>query len=451
MINKIIPFKGICFNKKLFKSPDVFTCWPYDVINKKQQDMFYKKGQYNIIRVTLGKEKASDTPKDDKYTRAKKYFNDWLKKNILVQDEEPGFYIYEQIYKIPYSGNEKKTITGFIGLIKLQDYQEKKIIPHEDVLKKPLADRFHLVKATHAQTCAIYGLYEDEKNNIDEILENYKKTHKPEYNYQENHSVTHRFWTLNDSALIERIQKVINSKKIYIADGHHRYHTMLNYRNYYKEKHNIPNNVEHSVDYIMMYLVNSSHQGLSVLPYHRILYNLKEMKLKKLLEHIKDYFHLKVFTFNNEVEERKERERLLYFLKTTPSNEHSFGIYIKKLKRFFLLTLKNQEAYLEMGDINHSKIWKTLEVSIIHTLLIDHILQLSYKDISEQVYIDYTKDYMEALEKVKKDKHQVAIIVNPTRVDQILQIAKLSEKMPQKSTYFYPKISTGFVMYKMDK
>lgn len=451
MINKIIPFKGICFNKKLFKSPDEFVCWPYDVINKKQQDMFYKKGKYNIIRVTLGKEKASDSTKDNKYTRAKKDFNDWFKKDVLVQDEKPAFYIYEQIYKIPYSGNDKKVITGFIGLTKLQDYKDKKILPHEDVLKKPLADRFHLVKELHAQTCAIYGLYEDEKNSIDNILENYKKAHKPEYSYQEDPSITHRFWALNDPAIIQEIQKTVNSKKIYIADGHHRYHTMLNYRDFYREKNNIPKTVDHSVDYIMMYLVNSAHQGLSVLPYHRILYNLKELKLKKLLEHIMEYFHLKVFTFNNEAEEKKERERLLYYLKTTSNDEHSFGIYIKKLKRYFLLTLKNQEAYLEMGDIKHSEIWKTLEVSIIHTLLIDHILQLSYKDVSEQVYIDYTKDYMEAFEKVKKDKHQVAIIVNPTKVNQILQIAKLGEKMPQKSTYFYPKISTGFVMYKMEK
>ena len=198
-----------------------------------------------------------------------------------------------------------------------------------------------------------------------------------------------------------------------------------------------------------MFFVNSNHQGLSVLPYHRNLYNLKEMKLKEILEHIKDYFDLKVITFSDQKQEKIERERFLYLLKSTPPNVHSFGIYIKNMKRYFLLTLKNKEAYLKMAKVNKSNFWKSLDVSIIHTLLIDYILHITKKDISNQIYIDYTKNHVEAIDKVNNGKHQVGIILNPTKINQVSKIAQIGEKMPQKSTYFYPKILTGLVINKM--
>jgi uncharacterized protein (DUF1015 family) len=221
-------------------------------------------------------------------------------------------------------------------------------------------------------------------------------------------------------------------------------------KKYFREKYRIPAQADHPVDYIMMFLVNSCHQGLTILPYHRILYDLKQLKLKALLEHIRDYFHLKVFTFNTKEEEVKERKRWLYLLNSAPANTHSFGIYIEDLKRYFLLTLKKKEAYLRMFNVQKSSIWKSLDVSIIHTLLINYILKITNKEVSNQINIDYTKDYSEAIDKVKNDKHNVAIICNSTKISQILKIAKIGEKMPQKSTYFYPKVLTGLVMYDMD-
>ncbi|MBU1078015.1 MAG: DUF1015 domain-containing protein [Spirochaetes bacterium] len=449
MINKVIPFKGIRYNSKISKSPQKFVCWPYDIIDKKQQNTFYKKGKYNIIKVTLGKEKRKDTSRSNKYTRAKKYLDRWTKKDILSREKEPALYIYEQIYKVPFT-NEKKSVHGFIGLVKLHDYKEKKILPHEEVLNKPLADRLFLTKATNTQVSAIYSFYNDQTFTIDNLVEQFIKTNKPDINYRENNALEHRFWILKDSTLINKITRSINEKQIYIADGHHRYQTMLNYQKFYRKKNNIPEKKDHPVDYIMMFLVNSAHQGLSILPYHRNLYNIPEMKLKKLLEHIKDYFHLKVFTFSNEEEEKRERERFLYLLRSTPTDVHSFGIYLKRVKRYFLLTLKNKDAYLKMAKVNKSDFWKSLDVTIIHTLLIDYILHITAKDISNQIYIDYTKSHVESFDKVNHSKYQVGIILNPTRIDQIIKIAELSEKMPQKSTYFYPKILTGFVMNKME-
>lgn len=450
MKNTVIPFKGIRYNSKLFKSPQKFVCWPYDIINKKQQNMFYKKGKYNIIRITLGKKKKKDTKSQNNYTRANKYLKRWKEKEILIKDDKPAFYIYEQIYKVPFT-NEKKIINGFIGLVKLHDYKEKKVLPHEEVLNKPLADRLLLTKETNTQLSPIYGLYTDNKYSIDNLLAKHIKQNKPDINYRENTHVQHKFWMTKDPLLIKKIQESVNKKCIYIADGHHRYQTMLNYQKYYRKKHKTPHGKDHPVDYIMMFLVNSAHQGLSILPYHRNLYNLQAMRLKKILTHIKDYFDLKVFTFTDKKEEKKERKRFLYLLKSTSDDIHSFGIYIKNLKRYFLLTLKNKEAYLKMAKVNKSNIWKSLDVTIMHTLLIDYILHISKKDISNQIYIDYTKNHAEAIDNVNNKKYQVGIILNSTKIDQITKTAQLGEKMPQKSTYFYPKILTGLVINSMEE
>ena len=173
------------------------------------------------------------------------------------------------------------------------------------------------------------------------------------------------------------------------------------------------------------------------------------MKLKELLKHIKDYFHLKIFTFDNQKEDKKEKERFLYLLKTSSPNTHSFGVYIKNVKRYFLLTLKNKEAYLKMATVDRSIAWKSLDVTIIHTLLIDYILHITKKDISNQIYIDYTQNHTKAIDKVDNDKYQVAIILNPTKINEVLRIAQNSEKMPQKSTYFFTKLLTGLVLNQM--
>ena len=448
MKNIVIPFKGIRYNTNIIKSPEKFVCWPYDIINKKQQDMFYKKGPYNVIRMALGKEEKNDSARNNKYTRANKFLRQCLKKGILKKEDKPIFYIYQQDYKIPFT-NEKKTVYGFIGLVKLQYYRKKRILPHEDTFTKPIEDRYLLTHATNTQISPIYSLYTDKNRIIDNILAEQIKKNKPQIDYKENDSIRHRFWVMTDEESIKKVENSINSKLIYIADGHHRYQTHLDYKKIYRKEQKIARRLNHPVKYMMMFLVNSAHPGLSILPCHRVLYNLKDLRLKQLLAHIKDYFHLKVFTFNSKKEEKKEKERFLYLLKTTPSNSHSFGIYLKNMKRFFLLTLKNQDAYLKMARVDRSIAWKSLDSTIMHTLLIDYILHITKKDVSNQIYIDYIMDHNLAIDKVNNDKHQVAIIMNPTKVSEVLKIAKLSEKMPQKSTYFFPKLLTGLVLNQM--
>jgi len=448
MKNLVRPFKALRYNIKLFNSPDEFLCLPYDIINRKQQDEFYKKGPYNVIRLTLGKTYSTDTKKNNQYTRAKKYLDIWKKKNILLKENTPSIYLYEQKYILPFT-DETKTIRGFIALLKLKEYKEKKVLPHEEVLTKPLEDRFNLTVATNTQFSAIYGLYHDKKNIIDNIIDDFINHNKPIINYKEAKNLHHKFWQIDDLNIIKKIQKIMQKKIIYIADGHHRYQTMLKYQSYYRKRYNIPKKLEHPVDYIMMFFVNMDHQGLSILPTHRVLYNLKEMRLKTLLEHIKDYFHLQIYNFSDEKEELKIRKIWSEDLKRIGRKMHAFGVYIKNLNRYFLLTLKNEEAYMKMSKIKKSKYWKKLDVSIIHTLLIDYILHITKKDISNQIYIDYTKDFTEAIEKVKNGKHQVAIILNPPKVREVVKIANRGEKMPQKSTYFYPKILTGLTIYEM--
>ncbi len=445
--NLVLPFKALRYKFEEEKEPGKLLCLPYDVIDEEKQNFYYNQSPYNAIRLVLGKIYPDDNSENNRYTRAKRFLYEWKSKGKLILDKKPGFYIYEQHYTHPVSG-EKKVIQGFIGLIKLKDYKEKTILPHEDVLEKPLSDRFNLTVATNTQFSAIYGLYSDKKNKIDTIISNFIKKSQPILEYYETKNLIHHLWILEEPKLIKRIQKNINKKIIYIADGHHRYQTMLNYKKYFREKYNVPDEITLPVDFAMMFFVNIHHQGLTVLPTHRLIFNLPEMRRKSLLADIKKFFKLKVYNFTeeNELEVRKEWIRDL----THPTRStHTFGVYIKNLKRYFLLTLTNKDAYLKMAKVKKSKTWKTLDVSIIHILLIDHIMHIHKKDITNLTAIHYTKDINDAIQKVKNDKYQVAIILNPATVKEVIKIAKNGEKMPQKSTYFYPKILTGLCFYEM--
>jgi len=446
--NLVKSFRAITYNTKLFKSPGEFLALPYDIIDKKLQNEFYKRSKYNVIRLILGKEYKNDDENNNKYTRARKYLEQWLEKGILVQDEKPAIYVYQQNYVHPFTG-EHKMIRGFIARVLLQEYEKRVILPHEDVLSKPLQDRFNLTVATNTQFEPIYGLYHDRKNVIDNILDEVVNRNEPLIDYKEAENLIHKLWKIEDQKYIEIIEKEFYNKLIYIADGHHRYQTMLKYRDYYRKKKGFPNYVFHPVDFIMMFLVNVDHQGITILPTHRLLYNLKEMKLKSLLKYVQKYFQVEIYSFNRS-NEKEVRERWLSDLRKFHNDVHTFGVYIKNLNHYFLLKLTNVDAYIKFNGVKNSEDWKKLDVNIIHTLLIDHILHIHKKDISNQIYIDYTKDHNKAIEGVKRGKYQVALILNPTKVREVIKIANNGEKMPQKSTYFYPKILSGMTIYKMN-
>ena len=445
----IIPFKGILYNKEKIGDIKDIVALPYDVISPTEQENLYKRHENNVVRLILGKESNSDTPDNNRYTRAKNSFESWQRDSILIKDAFPSIYVYSQEYHLGETeGFEKKKRIGFIALSKLEDFGEGGIHPHENTLSKPKEDRLKLLQHCNANFSSIFGLFSDPSKRIDSVLKDYMR-HSPLYDLVDDAGMRHTLWAIRDNRAIQIITSVMSDKQVFIADGHHRYETAINYRNEMRGK--LPDfSGEELYNYVMMYFTNTNSEGLSILPIHRLVSNLSDFDKKKMVEKAGEFFNIEKLSFN-ESDEKAVRKRLFSDMKERGEKEHIFGMYIGD-DDYILLTLKEggQGSGVRGQEEVNSKQLKKLDVTILHTILIEKILGISDKSLAEQKNITYTISGDEAIKDVKSGKYQIALFLNPTKIEEVKDVAAAGEKMPQKSTFFYPKLITGLVMNKLE-
>jgi uncharacterized protein (DUF1015 family) len=398
-----------------------------------------------VIRLILNRQEPGDDQQNNRYTRARSFLAAWRAERMLRQTERPSFWVYEQGFDIPEIGRKK--VKGFVGLVRLHDYTERCILPHEKIMTRPLEDRVRLMEATETQFEYIWGMYQDKAYVIDNLL-NAAEREQPILDYFETETlVNHRLWRLVDSSQCEIIARTMEHLRIYIADGHHRYQAMLNIRDEMRVRHPEAG-PDAPWEFIMMFLVNSEHEGLTVLPTHRLLYGLEFRDLSSLHLSILEHFHVKSYSFNG-ANELEVRRRWLRDLRELEPGVHKFGALITKMNRYFLITLKDAEAYEEMVNLPYSSEWKLLDVNILNTLILQRIVGLTEEQLSAQSNVEYTKDLDRALDSVRSGRMQVALVLNPTSLQDIIVIADNNERMPRKSTHFYPKPLSGLVFYPM--
>ncbi len=444
-LNEVRPFRALHYDPEKIEDIGLCLAQPYDVISPQQQETYYRQHPYNVIRLILNKEQAGDNESENPYTRAGSHLARWKAEGVVRETGRPSFWVYEQAFDIPEIG--RKTVKGFIGLVRLQDYEERKILPHEKIMTRPLEDRVHLMRTTETQFEYIWSIYHDRAYVIDNILDETGQQKAIIDYYEESTLVHHRMWRLLDPEKCRIISRTMEHLTIYIADGHHRYQAMLNIRDEMRRRY--PDaGPEAPWEFIMMFLVNSVHEGLTVLPTYRTLYNLQFSNLSDLHLSILEHFHVKSYSFNDS-NEAEVRRRWLRDLRDVEPGVHKFGALITKLNRFFLITLKDSEAYEEMVDIPFSSEWKLLDVNILNTLILQRIIGLTEEQLSAQTNVAYTKDLEAALRSVREGRMQVALILNATRLTDIITIAENNERMPRKSTHFYPKPLSGLLFYPM--
>ncbi len=444
-INEVRPFRAIHYNPQKIADIGLCLAQPYDVISPEQQEIYYRQHEYNVVRLILNRIAPSDDDLDNRYTRARDLLRRWRREEVLRGTRRPSFYVYEQEFDVP--GGGRRRMKGFIGLTRLRDYGQGSILPHEQILTRPFEDRVRLTEVTRTQFEYIWGLYRDKAYVIDNILDACERD-RPIIDYLEERSgVRHRMWRLVDPRQCEVIRQTMRRLKIYIADGHHRYQAMLTIRDRLRRLHPEAG-PEAPWEFIMMFLVNTEHEGLTILPTHRLLHNLQIESLAELNASIQDHFHVKSYSFRNG-DRSEARRRWLRDLRNVEPGEHKFGAYITSMNRYFLITLKDAEAYEEMVDIDRSSDWKLLDVSILNSLILNRIVGLTEEQMALQTSVDYVKDLDEGLQRVDSGKAQVALILNPTRLQDVITIAENGEKMPRKSTFFYPKPLSGLVFYSM--
>ena len=434
----IIPFKGIRYNKEKNKDPNLVMTPPYDIISPVQQEMYYNSDEYNMIKLDLVKEFPTDTEQDNRYTRASDTFAQWLSNRVLVGEEIPSIYFYEVLYT--KYGPEKK-MKGFIALCRLEEFGKGKVVPHEYTLSKPKSDRLNLLRSCQANFSLIFSLYSSVDGKINKTIEGNLKNSAPDTDVVDDNGDRHRLWVVSDPAIIEAVQKEMKEKTVYIADGHHRYEASLNYRNEARQKSG-----EGPYDYIMMFFANMDEPGLTVLPTHRLISGVSEDKINSLYDSLVKYFRIKDFDFTNG-NESVARRQLLDAMKKAGPQDHFLGMYIKGENKYSLLELKGEDVLLEIQS-GKPLSWRRLDVSILQSLILQDILGFSEDSISRQENLCYVKDVDDSIRKVRDEEYQAAFLLNATKIEEIRDVTETGERMPQKSTYFYPKCLTGLVINK---
>jgi len=440
----IRPFKGILYNQDKIDNLSNVTTPPYDVISPTEQDSLYSLSNFNIIRIILGKEKSGDDQSNNKYKRAAKTFEEWLDTGILEQDSDPAIYVYQQEYNLK-SGDKTKRL-GFISLVKLESLESSRIRPHEKTLTKPKQDRFNLLCATNASFSQIFCLYSDPNKEMGPILSDITKA-KPELEFHDNDGLFNLVWKVTDTEIISKIAYIMKDKTLYIADGHHRYETALKYKQKMKNTVSNPND-DYLYNYAMMMHVDMDSQDLTVLPIHRVLMNLDEDSVTRLIANLRPYFDIEVFEFDT-TNEPSVRDKFFDKLKSFGENKHLFGMYSGD-SSYYLLTLKNEEILDQVLQNDSARKWKKLDVAILHSLIIDYLLHVKSTDSGIQSHIEHIKNEDEAIEMVNSGSFQLAFFLNPTKVSQVKEISSQGQILPQKSTFFYPKLLTGLVIFKLD-
>jgi uncharacterized protein (DUF1015 family) len=437
---KIFPFQGILYNEDRLKNfSKVFTP-PYDVISTEEQDYFYNVHDFNFVRLILGKEFPGDGEYNNKYVRAAAFMDGWLRHKILQRDEKPAFYIYEQ--KFSYKG-KKFTRLGFIGLLRLEDMGRGKVFPHEETHSRPKLDRLQLMRATSSNLESIFCLYSDTKNKVTKILKKFTQK-KPVLEVTDQDKVTHRIWRIDRKPTIAKIVREMRDKTIFIADGHHRYEASQRYKNELK-MNNTKFSEEEAYNHIMIYFDALEDKGLLVLPIHRAICNLAYFNPAKFENDLKQYFEIKAYKATKKTASRVRR-KLMKDLEKSGLEKHAFGMYLGS-NHFYLLTLKGDNIIDEMVEEEKPKAWKRLDTTILHYAVFESILGIANETEEKLIYV---KDDEEAIKLVDEGKCQVAFLLNATKVEEITSIASKLVKMPQKSTFFYPKLLSGLVVNKIE-
>lgn len=428
------PFRGVRYNTTKIGSLQEVTAPPYDIISPAEQEK-YCENPSNIIHLELGKMYDTDTDTNNRYTRAKSTLDGWMENEIMQREDSPAYYLYEEIFSMP--DGSVKSLKGIISAVELVPFSEKIILPHEETLSKAKADRFALMDATHANFSPIYFLYMDEKKTVNQIIEDVMKN-TPDETFQSADGITHNLWVIKEPSLLSQIEAAFSDKQLFIADGHHRYETALNFRE--KLKTDIPGfDKNHGGNYIMAFAVEMDDPGLVVLPTHRILQNLDAFDEEETISKLKENFGVQKVVSENVA---KDAEDIL----ASHTEDTAFAFYTGK-EYFYLLTLENKDAMAQKLP-HRSDAYRGLDVSVLHTLILDGLFGIDTDNMANQKNLVYTKFSSEAIDTVKQGTAQCSFLLNATKVRQIKDVSLLNEKMPQKSTYFYPKLITGLVINK---
>jgi uncharacterized protein (DUF1015 family) len=428
---EIHPFRGYRYNPSVVGDLNLVVTQPYDKIPDELQRDYYARSPFNVARITRSIEKA-DNPETD-YSDAAATLQAWIRDGVLRQDPAPSIYAYEQEYD--FDGEVRKQL-GFVALLDVK-HSAGGVLAHERTLAGPRNDRLRLMRATEANEDSIYTLYTDEKSVVNRALQEQTAGRAPDVDVRDDHGVAHRLWVVSAPSAHRIIRNAMVPEELFIADGHHRFETSMNFLKECEEKGWKRGGPE-SFDKRLVTCFNSADRSITILPTHRVVRDLSGFDPERFVRDAGRFFE--VSSVPGEPELHREMKR--------NADTHCFGFCAAGLDGFRLLVLR-EEAKVDPLMLAHAEAYRHLDVSILHTLLLDHLLGINEAKLSAESHIDYYRERSKCLDRVRAGTAQCAFFLNPTSVEQVQRIALLGERMPQKSTDFYPKLVTGLVFMKM--
>lgn len=430
----ISPFKGITFNMDRVKAENVIT-QPYDKISPDAREGYYKASPYNIVRIVKGVAEENDSANNNVYTRAAGYFKRWLAEGVLLKSEKPAYYYLEQKYEIEDVSRIRK---GLICMGRAEEYDAEVVFPHEQTLKGPKIDRMELFRATKGSFGQIFLLYNDRDKIVDRLASEGKK--EAYLSFTGPDGVIHTLYQIDDAETIRSFSDAMKDKQLFIADGHHRYETALAFKNEMSEKYpDAGNNA--AFKYCMMTLVNMDDEGMTVLPTHRLVKNVEDFDSERLIEKLKPDFEIEELAYN---EDNPDASAKICLDRLAGEKSTAFATLFSDTKKLLLLKLKDVSTLATLE--NHSDIAKSLDITILHDAILDPCLGIDKQALAEQKNLDYRRNAKNCIEMTLNGEYQAVFLLNATKVEQVRDMALNRETMPQKSTDFYPKVLTGFVM-----
>jgi uncharacterized protein (DUF1015 family) len=418
---EFLPFNGLRYNLKKVQLDDVLAP-PYDVVKGSMRDELVARSPYNVIEIELPEGEG-----DAKYDHAAEILQSWRNQNILKKDDG-GFYVYEQEFAVPGTDQIKKR-RGVLGALRLEEFG-KGVQPHEHTLSGPKQDRLKLLRSTQTNISPIFGLYNDE-NGWSNALLDVVCNGTPHGQATDGENVVHRLWHVTDDETVNAIVASLEEESILIADGHHRYETALNYRNECAAAATDWTG-EEGANWVMMMCVSTSDPGLIILPTHRAVKNVDAAVINDLPDRLKKYFSVQAVPF----EQLNE--------KINSENRPSIGVILPDAS--YQVTLKEGEDHLAAMDDSKSSAYNELDVTVLHRLILENELGIDAAKLAGGEHVAYTIHADDARQKVLSGQAQAAFLLRSTRSEQVSDVANAGDKMPQKSTYFYPKLATGLVI-----
>lgn len=438
---KIQAFRGLRYNLAQVGSLSNVVAPPYDVVDDQLQQQLYGNSPYNFIRLELTKREPGDTDDHVIYERAAGLFRQWIRDGVLQHEPDPAIYVYHQIFDY---GDQTYTRRGFMTRVELVRFGEGNIYPHEQTHAKAKDDRLRLTRACCANMSQIYGLYPDPDNQAQNLLEEHIAG-TASLEAVDHLGVTHRLWPITDQGLIGKVASLIEDKPMFVADGHHRYETACNYRDELAEAAGGSLPADHPAQSVLTMVMSMDDPGLIVLPTHRLLSGVAELDANQLKNMLEPWFDCEPAGKGPECADDvwQQIEAL--------DDQGVFGLFTVKDQRWTLVTANGRtaEKMLEIAG-EQSEDWRSLGVSILHSLVIDELLGM--KGHPKPTYVHLVDEVVDGLQGklAGQTDFQLAALVMPATVDDIRRVSLHKERMPAKSTYFYPKLLSGLVVNPLD-